>query len=132
MTKPQASESATSVLPRPPYTPDHHSIMDQLPDGLVAFGPDANCTLELCPLEASILQYQPSLPANGAFIGIFAVAMILHAFQGIRTNRWGFMLSVISGCALEIIGYVGRIIIHDNPFDFSGFLMQIGTFDVLC
>lgn len=106
--------------------------MDQLPNGLVAFGPDANCTLEICPLEASILQYQPSLPANGAFIGIFAVAMIAHTFQGIYTNRWGFMLSIISGCALEIIGYVGRIIIHNNPFDFSGFLMQIGTFGILC
>ncbi|KAI8181388.1 Sphingoid long-chain base transporter RSB1 [Colletotrichum sp. SAR11_239] len=36
----------------------------KLPNGLRTFGPKANCTLELCPLEASLLKYQPSIPAN--------------------------------------------------------------------
>ncbi|RBR23256.1 uncharacterized protein FIESC28_03998 [Fusarium coffeatum] len=99
--------------------------MSRLPNGLISFGPDANCTLDTCPLEASILRYQPSIPANAVFAGVFGLSLITHAFQGIRMRTWGFMASMIAGCILEIIGYVGRFIIHDNPFDFNGFLMQI-------
>lgn len=51
--------------------------------------------------------------------------MALHIFQGIKMKTWGFMASMMAGCILEIIGYVGRLIIHDNPFDFIGFLLQI-------
>ncbi|EXL94161.1 hypothetical protein FOIG_13063 [Fusarium odoratissimum NRRL 54006] len=96
-----------------------------LPGGLISFGSDANCTLELCPLESSILRYQPSVPANAIFIGVFGLSMALHIFQGIKMKTWGFMASMMAGCILEIIGYVGRLIIHDNPFDFIGFLLQI-------
>ncbi|KAH7200149.1 RTA1 like protein-domain-containing protein [Fusarium oxysporum] len=96
-----------------------------LPGGLISFGSDANCTLELCPLESSILRYQPNVPANAIFIGVFGLSMALHIFQGIKMKTWGFMASMMAGCILEIIGYVGRLIIHDNPFDFIGFLLQI-------
>ncbi|KAH7264890.1 RTA1 like protein-domain-containing protein [Fusarium redolens] len=96
-----------------------------LPDGLISFGSDANCTLELCPLDSSILRYQPNIPANAIFIGVFGMSMALHIFQGIKMKTWGFMSSMMAGCILEIVGYVGRLIIHDNPFDFIGFLLQI-------
>ncbi|TDZ21017.1 Sphingoid long-chain base transporter RSB1 [Colletotrichum orbiculare MAFF 240422] len=100
-------------------------MASELPDGLITFGPDANCTLALCPLEWSILRYRPSVPASAVFIAFFAVALTLHAIQGIRMRTWGFMGSMISGCILEIVGYVGRLIIYNNPFSFEGFLMQI-------
>ncbi|KAF5687318.1 phospholipid-translocating ATPase [Fusarium denticulatum] len=96
-----------------------------LPGGLISFGSDANCTLELCPLESSILRYQPNVPANAIFIGVFGLSMALHIFQGIKMKTWGFMASMMAGCILEIIGYIGRLIIHDNPFEFIGFLLQI-------
>ncbi|KEZ43456.1 Parasitic phase-specific protein PSP-1 [Scedosporium apiospermum] len=99
--------------------------MRELPNGLIAFGPEANCTLDTCPLEASLLRYQPNTPSTIVFIVVFALSMIAHTWQGVRTKSWGFMASMISGCILEIIGYIGRLIIHDNPFNFSGFLMQI-------
>ncbi|KPM39587.1 hypothetical protein AK830_g6938 [Neonectria ditissima] len=96
-----------------------------LPNGLVTFGPNANCTLDTCPLEASLLRYQPNIPATAVPIAIFGLSLLLHTWQGARTKTWGFMGSMICGCILEIIGYAGRLIIHDNPFDFNGFLMQI-------
>ncbi|CAG8264881.1 unnamed protein product [Penicillium olsonii] len=101
--------------------------MPGLPDGLISFGPGANCTLDLCPLEASILRYQPSLPATYAPIAIFAISLLWNVFNGTYNCSWGFMASLIGGCILEIVGYVGRIIIHDNPFDFNGFIMQISS-----
>ncbi|CAG9946285.1 unnamed protein product [Clonostachys rosea f. rosea IK726] len=96
-----------------------------LPGGLIAFGPDANCTLALCPLEASLLQYRPSLPASITFISVFGLSLLVHTAQGIRSKSWGFMSCMISGCIFEVVGYIGRIIINDNPFDFGGFLIQI-------
>ncbi|KAI8682615.1 hypothetical protein NCS56_00384700 [Fusarium sp. Ph1] len=99
--------------------------MTRLPNGLITFGPLANCTLDLCPLEASLLRYRPSIPANAVFIAIFGLSGLVHAFQGYKFKTWGFMSSMLAGCILEIIGYVGRLIIYNNPFDFNGFLMQI-------
>ncbi|PYI30068.1 parasitic phase-specific protein PSP-1 [Aspergillus indologenus CBS 114.80] len=99
--------------------------MSQLPLGLIAFGPGANCTLELCPLEASILRYQPSIPANSVAIAIFGMSFLVNLVQGCYYRAWGFMAGLLSGCILEIVGYIGRIIIHDNPFAFNGFIMQI-------
>ncbi|KAM0440066.1 hypothetical protein ACHAPT_001169 [Fusarium lateritium] len=102
--------------------------MSQLPNGLITFGPLANCTLDLCPLELSLLRYRPSIPATAVFIAIFGLSLAVHAFQGIKSKTWGFMSSMLAGCILEIIGYVGRIIIYNNPFDFNGFLMQITAY----
>lgn len=99
--------------------------MAQLPDGLVSSGPDANCTLALCPVEASILSYQPSIPVSGFFIAAFGVTLIIHLVQGFRGRNWGFAATMACGCALEILGYVGRIFLHDNPFNFNNFLMQL-------
>ncbi|KAE8357495.1 parasitic phase-specific protein PSP-1 [Aspergillus caelatus] len=99
--------------------------MSALPNGLITFGPSANCTLELCPLEASILQYQPSTAATAVAIAIFGLSLILNIGQGVYHQTWAFMACLVSGCILEIAGYIGRIIINGNPFDFNGFLMQI-------
>lgn len=99
--------------------------MTQLSNGLIPFGPDANCTLDLCPLEASILRYQPLIAANLTCLIIFGLSLVVHTFQGFWKHTWGFTTSSIAGCILEIVGYVGRLMIHDNPFEFTGFLIQI-------
>jgi hypothetical protein len=93
---------------------------------LIAFGSKANCTLDLCPIERSILKYQPSLAGNGAIIVLFGIAMAVHLFQGFYWRTWGFAISVALGCIDEIVGYVGRIMLYYNPFSFKGFLTQIG------
>ncbi|KAF5688809.1 parasitic phase-specific psp-1 [Fusarium circinatum] len=101
--------------------------MSTLPGGLIAFGPNTNCTLDLCPLEASIFRYRPSVPANSIFIGIFGLCLIAHTIQGVLTRSWGFMACMVAGCVLEIAGYAGRIVLYDNPFSFNGFLAQISN-----
>ncbi|EFQ27023.1 RTA1 like protein [Colletotrichum graminicola] len=96
-----------------------------LPSNLVVFGPDANCTLDLCPLEYSLYQYRPNLAVNILFLALFALAAVVHIGLGIRWRTWGFMAFMIAGCFSEIIGYVGRIIMYYNPFQFAGFMLQI-------
>ncbi|KAL5394524.1 hypothetical protein PMIN04_007246 [Paraphaeosphaeria minitans] len=92
---------------------------------LIPFGPLANCTLALCPVEWSVFTYQPSIAANAALLAIFGLLLLVHAAQGINYRAWGYMGCMIAGCVLQIVGYVGRIMLHGNPFDFNAFLMQI-------
>jgi hypothetical protein len=102
--------------------------MARLPNGLISFGKNANCTIALCPVEASILRYQPSIPGNGVIIGLLALSMFIHIIQGLRWRSWDFMICMILGCVDEIIGYIGRIMLHSNPFSFNAFVIQIGSF----
>lgn len=96
-----------------------------LPDNRISFGPDANCTLSTCPIEASVYGYRPSIPANSIFLALFSLAIIVHVALGIRWRSWGFMAFMIFGCLVEIVGYAARILLYKNPFDFLAFLIQI-------
>ncbi len=98
-----------------------------LPNGLISYGPNTNCTLELCDVTWSTLEYAPSLVASGIFIALFGITLILHIAQGFYYQSWWFTGCMIAGCLDEIIGYGGRIILHTDPFSFQGFLMQIST-----
>lgn len=108
--------------------------MSGLPDGLIAYGSDENCTLAICPVEWSILTYQPSIAANSVFIALFGIALVIHAVEGFRWRHTlgGFAVPMILGIIDEILGYAGRLIMHGNPFSFPGFLMQISMLRLLC
>lgn len=101
------------------------SPLDGLPGNVVIFGPGANCTLEICPVEWSVYQYRPSLAANATFLALYSLAMLIHIYLGYRWRSWWFAAFMIVGCISECVGYVGRIIMWNNPFNFAGFLMQI-------
>lgn len=76
-----------------------------------------SCTLETCPLSLSYWGYRPSLPANALFIGIFGLSTLLFIVQGALSGRFlGFTIAMVCGCALEVVGYVGRTQSYFNPF----------------
>jgi hypothetical protein len=104
----------------------NEQLPQDLPPGAGDFGPDSPCTLDLCPIEMSIYQYRPSLPANITLLAVFAVIGVVHSYLGFRWRSWGFAAGMIAGCISEIIGYVGRIMLYNNPFSFEGFMIQIG------
>lgn len=97
------------------------------PSGAVytASGNNANCTVSACPIETSIYGYRPTLAGSGAAIGLYAIAIAINLFLGIRHKTWGFMAANILGCVDEILGYVGRILYNQNPWTGPGFIMQI-------
>ncbi|KAJ5918128.1 RTA-like protein [Penicillium verhagenii] len=76
---------------------------------LVSFSPDANCILALCPAEASLQGYRPTLAAQIAFIALFGVSMLIHLAQGIRYRTWFLASMMALGFIGEMIGYGGRI-----------------------
>ncbi|KAJ2977360.1 hypothetical protein NQ176_g4415 [Zarea fungicola] len=92
---------------------------------LITFGPHSNCTFQLCTIEQTVYGYRPSLPANVTFAGLFSLAMIVHIILGLRWKMPWFMWCMILGCLHEVTGYVGRIIMWNNPWSFAGFIIQI-------
>lgn len=107
---------------------DYSTITGMLPPSYQteAFGSDSLCNLDNCPLEWSIYTYRPSLAANVLFAALFGILGVVHFYLGFRWKAWGFMGGMLAGCISEIIGYVGRILLWDNPFSFNAFMVQIG------
>lgn len=98
---------------------------DALPPGIVTFGPGSTCTLDTCPIEWSVYKYQPSIPANATFIGLFALGGLVHAYLGIRWKTWWFMCCMVICAINACIGYGGRLWLHYEPFNFDPFMMQM-------
>jgi hypothetical protein len=98
-----------------------------MPPGAVIFGPNANCTLDICPVQYSVYGYRPGLAVNASFIALFGLAGAIHIFLGIRWRTWFFMASNVVGCLSAILGYIGRVMLYYNPFNFPAFMLQIST-----
>ena len=96
------------------------------PPPAAAYGPLTTCTLETCSVIWSVLAYQPSLAANVLFLILFIFALAFHVYQGWKYKTWFFTGAVSIGCICEVMGYGGRIMLHNNPFSFDGFILQIG------
>ncbi|KFY81071.1 hypothetical protein V499_00144 [Pseudogymnoascus sp. VKM F-103] len=78
----------------------------------IGVGPD-------CPADGSPLGYAPNLAASIAFLSLFAVSLIAHVVWGIRYRTWTFMVCMVLGSMTEVIGYVGRVFMHKNPYNLS-------------
>lgn len=79
-----------------------------------------HCRLGLpeCPLDLSYWAYLPSLPANAIFTALFGLSLLLFIVQGALSKRFlGFTIAMVSGCILEVLGYIGRLMSRSNPFN---------------
>lgn len=97
-------------------------------DGQIYYtaGELANCTIAACPIEASVYGYRPWLTASCVLIALYFVCLLIQLFYGLRYKTWGFAAAMVTGCICEILGYVGRIMMWQNPWHKPGFTMQIG------
>ena len=78
-----------------------------------------------CPVSATIYGYYPSLPANAFFCAFFGLTLLANLILGTRSKTWTFMIALALGSLTECIGYVGRILLHSNPWSSTGFEIQI-------
>lgn len=86
-----------------------------------------NCTnvSEYCPVDLTIYGYYPNLGANAFFCALFALCLGIQLVLGIRYKTWTYLIALGFGCLGEAIGYVGRIMLHSNPWSSNGFEIQI-------
>lgn len=84
-----------------------------------------DCTLDTCSLIQGLIHYQPSISGNVAYLSIFGILLVLQTFLGIYYRTWGFLVAFFCGTFLEVLGYVGRIWMHSNPFIMNPFLLYL-------
>ncbi|KAK5114903.1 hypothetical protein LTR62_002062 [Meristemomyces frigidus] len=87
--------------------------------------PPELCTLETCCLAQSSFLYLPNFGANLFFAIFFGVFILPQIGLGIFYRTWGFMVGMIMGLVLEVVGYYARIMIHNSPFFGNGFLIYL-------
>ena len=85
------------------------------------------CSLTTCDLTLAAFDYRASLPGNALYAAIFGLYLLTNIYLGIRHKTWGYMVAMVVGLIGELIGYIGRILLWQNPFDPTGnnFLIYI-------
>jgi hypothetical protein len=85
----------------------------------------SQCTLALCSLSQATVDYDPNLGGNAFFLAVFALLIFIHLFMGIKYKTWGYFVGMVGGLALEIVGYVARVMMSKNPWESNPFLMYV-------
>ncbi|KAH8599331.1 RTA1 like protein-domain-containing protein [Bisporella sp. PMI_857] len=83
------------------------------------------CTLDTCDLTLSPFRYRPTVPGNIIFASIFSIFVVGQLFLGIKHKTWGYMIAMLLGLLLEILGYLARVLLYNNSFDRNYFLMSL-------
>lgn len=85
------------------------------------------CTLDTCCLsEQAYLQYLPTVAGNAAYAAIFGVILVAQTGLLIAYPKtWGFYIGIAACLILEIVGYIGRILLHNNPFSLNNFVIYL-------
>jgi hypothetical protein len=89
------------------------------------------CTLQTCPIACAQVTFLPTLPGNATYAALLGILLIAQLVLGICYRTWGFLIGMVTGLTLEVVGYAGRIMLHSNPFDFNNFLMYVLLLDQL-
>ncbi|KAJ5995647.1 RTA1 domain protein, partial [Penicillium waksmanii] len=84
-----------------------------------------DCTLATCPIDLAYINYQPNLAANILFLAIFGLFLVGQLAIGSWYRTWTYMVAMSAGLILEVLGYIGRIMMHSNPFEFNAFLLYL-------
>ncbi|PBP17647.1 hypothetical protein BUE80_DR011559 [Diplocarpon rosae] len=92
-----------------------------------------NCThvTPQCPVEATTYGYYPNLPGNIVLcappplpVALSITAQIWSILTASSPSRT-WLIGLLTGCGLEFAGYIGRILMHSNPWNDSAFRLQI-------
>ncbi|KAK4251631.1 sphingoid long-chain base transporter RSB1 [Corynascus novoguineensis] len=83
------------------------------------------CPLEIDGLKIGVMTYYPSIGGNAFLTVVFALCLLTQIFLGIRHKTWGFLISMTGGLFLEVLGYIARILMHNNMFSDSYFIMYL-------
>ncbi|KAH6973533.1 RTA1 like protein-domain-containing protein [Ilyonectria sp. MPI-CAGE-AT-0026] len=79
-----------------------------------------------CDDVDSYYQYRVDMAPNAAFLAVFGASMVGYIITWIITRRGtAFNIALLLGLTCEILGYAGRVMSANNPWDENGFLIQI-------
>ncbi|KAJ6114248.1 hypothetical protein N7486_000026 [Penicillium sp. IBT 16267x] len=78
-----------------------------------------------CPVAYTTYGYYPNLGGNIFFTAFFAVLAVAQVGLGVYYRTWTFLVALGIGTSMETAGYVGRVLMHYNPWNESAFKLQI-------
>lgn len=81
------------------------------------------CTIALCPLKLAYVRYDPSLTGNAFYAVLFGLLLLAQLSFVVRYKTWSYTFGMCAGLILEVAGYVGRVLMHYDPFSNNNFLM---------
>jgi hypothetical protein len=91
--------------------------------------PNQGYTKQTCDPIYSIYRYRPSLLFTLLFLTIFALSALAFLIQGLlprtRSDYWFFTTTMIIGSNSEVLGYVAKLLLYNNPFSELGFKMNV-------
>ncbi len=108
------------------YSTGHHTGVGNA----TLFANPELCTLETCDLSLASFLYLPTVPGNAVYAAIFGIYIVAQLYLGIKHKTWGYMVAMVTGLVLEVIGYVGRILLHSSPFNNNDFLIYLVTLTI--
>ncbi|KAJ6189921.1 hypothetical protein N7519_004829 [Penicillium mononematosum] len=79
----------------------------------------------LCPVELTTYGYYPNFAGNIFFIVFFGLLGICQTGLGLYYRTWTFLTALLIGTFMEMAGYIGRVLMHDNPWSGPAFKLQI-------
>jgi hypothetical protein len=78
-----------------------------------------------CPIEWATIKYRPTMAGNIIYLLCFLAIFGGQLFYGIRKKTWTYLGTMTVGLLLEIIGYIGRVMLNKNPFIMNNFLTYV-------
>ncbi|RMZ82704.1 hypothetical protein DV738_g1464, partial [Chaetothyriales sp. CBS 135597] len=94
-------------------------------DNTSGLSPDVCARTPWCLEANGELSYIPNLAGNALFLAIFGSAMSIQIYFAVRHKTWGYLVAMLGGIVLEIVGYVGRIQLHKNVFSRNNFITYL-------
>ncbi|ROT35065.1 hypothetical protein SODALDRAFT_317626 [Sodiomyces alkalinus F11] len=79
----------------------------------------------MCPVEASLYGDYFTMGACVFFAVAFGLNALAQGWLTWRSRAWSFGVYLAIGTVMELLGYVGRAIMAENPWNFEGFFMQL-------
>jgi hypothetical protein len=67
----------------------------------------------------------PSLAGNVFYLAVFAVAVLVQIGLGIHYRTWGYLVAMMGGASLEIVGYTARVELHIDDFNKNYFIIYL-------
>lgn len=87
--------------------------------------PNQGCTKATCDATQSIYGYEPDLVATIIFLVVFTASGLAHLWQGFKTRTYFFSIAMAIGCLASVIGYIAKLLLHNDPFSDLGFKMSV-------
>lgn len=78
-----------------------------------------------CPVPGGFYSYSPNVGGNVVLLAFYALSLPAALYIGIRSNTPIFSATLATGLFLSIVGFLGRILLHQSPDSPVYFLLSL-------